>query len=634
MKLETAPQDIAVNGNFATSDFAVGDLAFIVDMFADKVYTHKERAVIRELACNAHDSHVMAGTTDIPFDVHLPTSLEPFFSIRDYGTGLDDHEVRNIFAGIGISTKRDSNDVIGCFGIGSLSPYSMTDSFTVKSYKDGICRSYSCYRDETRKPVVALLVEGFTDEPNGLEVSLSVNNKINEFESEAKEVFRFWEGTLPEINNKYVSDHCKNIRNSYIFSGDDFGLTGGYGNMYAVMGNITYRIPYELDSFGCEGYLKFNLGELEFDTARENLSMTDKVRDAIKSKVAQVKASLSQIAIDRINTEPTPFKRAVLANRLNKGNIGRLVKLDMSKYYLPETTDNIEVWKTNYRSVEKVATKNLPIGEKVEYFEFQPRMKQRVRSYAKETNKTIVLLTAEQIRQCLIDREAISDIDNIPKIERAAYSKGSSASNNIKTFEFSYNSNWRAKAKENWNPVKVDVNQSELVYVEIDRYYPINGISIISGSHSNINSTLETLKEHNIPVPIVYGLKSSFISSKGFGVGNWISLDNYVKREVKKIAIKGVYKYCKMDFEKMEALTENICSSELTEWTEYTKLVTKDSELVDIAKRIGLEIKTDNALQQWMDSFFVKYPILTILEHWEIRKNPEKIAPYIGGVVR
>ena len=155
MKLYTEDQDVAVHGDFETSDFAIGDIAFIVDMFADKVYSHKERAIIRELSCNAHDSHIMAGTTDIPFDVHLPTQLVPYFSIRDYGTGLSDKEIRTIFAGIGISTKRDSNEVIGCFGIGSLSPYSMTDSFTVESYLDGTCRTYTCYRDEDRKPVVS-----------------------------------------------------------------------------------------------------------------------------------------------------------------------------------------------------------------------------------------------------------------------------------------------------------------------------------------------------------------------------------------------------------------------------------------------------------------------------------------------
>ena len=60
MKLETAPQDVMIGDGFEQRDVAIGDVAFILDMFADKVYSNKERAVIRELACNAHDSHVMA----------------------------------------------------------------------------------------------------------------------------------------------------------------------------------------------------------------------------------------------------------------------------------------------------------------------------------------------------------------------------------------------------------------------------------------------------------------------------------------------------------------------------------------------------------------------------------------------
>ena len=61
MKLETPKQDVSIQGDFKTSTYSVGDVSFIVDMFADKVYTYKERAVIRELSCNAYDSHVMAG---------------------------------------------------------------------------------------------------------------------------------------------------------------------------------------------------------------------------------------------------------------------------------------------------------------------------------------------------------------------------------------------------------------------------------------------------------------------------------------------------------------------------------------------------------------------------------------------
>ena len=99
MKLESKPQNVQTTGDMQTSQFSIGDIAFIVDMLADKTYTYKERAVIRELACNAHDSHVAAGTTDVPFKVHLPTQLEPWFALRDFGTGLSDKGVRTIITG-------------------------------------------------------------------------------------------------------------------------------------------------------------------------------------------------------------------------------------------------------------------------------------------------------------------------------------------------------------------------------------------------------------------------------------------------------------------------------------------------------------------------------------------------------
>jgi len=104
MKLATAPQDVTIPKSFEQRDVAIGSVAFILDMFSDKVYSHKERAVIRELSCNAHDAHVTAGTTEVPFDIHLPTVLEPWFSLRDYGTGLADSGIANVYVAIGIST--------------------------------------------------------------------------------------------------------------------------------------------------------------------------------------------------------------------------------------------------------------------------------------------------------------------------------------------------------------------------------------------------------------------------------------------------------------------------------------------------------------------------------------------------
>jgi len=629
MKIENAPQNVAVHGEFETSDFAVGDLAFIVDMFADKVYSHKERAVIRELACNAHDSHVMAGTTDIPFDVHLPTSLEPFFSIRDYGTGLDDREVRTIFAGIGISTKRDSNEVIGCFGIGSLSPYSMTDSFTVKSYKDGICRIYSCYRDEDRKPVVALLTESETDKANGLEVSLSVNGKVSQFETEAENVFRFWQGTIPNINNAHVVSQCRQQRDLYIFQTDDFGLTGGYGDMYAIMGNISYRIPYDLCDIHAAGYLKFELGELDFDTARENLSMTDKVRAAVKAKFELVRAQLHDLVTQRIEAEPTPFKRAVMAQRLNSGSIGNNAKIKMADYTLPSTSEAINVWKRNYRSAEKIETKSLPLGNNIEYYEYKPRMTQRIRNYVKDTECTVVLLTPQQISECQIDTDLLLDLDDLPKIERS-YVRSSGPV--VKTFAFSYSGYNYGRQSNHWNAIDVDTESEELVYVEINRW-EIKSNSVISINAHRLNESIETLKASGINVPTVYGLKSAYIKSKKFSSSNWIHVDDYIRREVAKNAPNGVYIYSSTDFNRMKDLHDKIESPELTEWEEYANMI-PESNIATIARNVGIEIKEDTIFQEWMDAFFEKYPLVQLVDSCKIRRNPEAFAPYIGGTVR
>ena len=57
-------------------------------IWMDTLYSNKEKSIIRELLSNAKDSQQVAGTLDIPIEVHLPEKdLEPWFSMRDFGTG-------------------------------------------------------------------------------------------------------------------------------------------------------------------------------------------------------------------------------------------------------------------------------------------------------------------------------------------------------------------------------------------------------------------------------------------------------------------------------------------------------------------------------------------------------------------
>lgn len=636
MIIEEAPQDIEVCGSFPTSDFAIGDVAFIVDMFADKVYSNKERAVIRELSCNAHDSHIIAGTQHIPFRVHLPTMLEPFFSVRDYGTGLSDDEVRNIFAGIGISTKRNNNNLIGCFGIGSLSPYSLADSFMVKSYYNGKLRTYTCYRDERRKPVVAMLSEQDTDERNGLEVSLTVNNRSSEFKTEAVNVFKFWQGTMPELNDQEVVTECEIGKKSYDLIGDDFAVSSTSGSMHAVMGNIAYKIPFELDEFCCRGYINFNLGELEFDTARENLTMTPKVKSAIKEKSARIRAELLKIAVEKIESLDTPFKRAKMAHSFHIGVVGRLTRAKqfdevMSKYDLPETSSMIEMYSPSYRSkITTTYSRTLPLQNNVQYFSYKKGMKKRASSYAKNNNVIVVLLKPEQIIESKIDVELVRDPESIPVVNTRRVQRGK-----VLTTYLFYGR--MSRRSDSWTPATITNDGQERIYVKFNRFNVVDGSFGCSNSLYAIENTLEAFKSYyNIDIK-VHGLTSSYINSKEFKSANWIHLDDYIRREISNSPpSSGVYSYEKGKFNKIEKINEVIAHSDVENIIKLGKKVSVDDShhIYRLANVFGITIKKDTSLNEIISEFFKKYPMLNLVESYDINGNSEVISQYIGGTIR
>ncbi len=56
---------------------------------------------------------VMAGKKHIPIEVWAPDELNPEYRVRDFGIGLTHEEVVNIYANLGVSTKRGRSDVTG-----------------------------------------------------------------------------------------------------------------------------------------------------------------------------------------------------------------------------------------------------------------------------------------------------------------------------------------------------------------------------------------------------------------------------------------------------------------------------------------------------------------------------------------
>lgn len=140
----------------------------------DGLYSEKIDSVVREVCSNAYDSHIEAGKAHVPFDVKMPTSLEPVLVVRDFGLGLSKDMAEHLFSTIFESTKEQSNDSIGAFGLGSKSPFAITDQFTVESRFDGMLHIFLVYKDASGVPVILPTHYEPDDEGNGVTVKIPV----------------------------------------------------------------------------------------------------------------------------------------------------------------------------------------------------------------------------------------------------------------------------------------------------------------------------------------------------------------------------------------------------------------------------------------------------------------------------
>jgi len=302
--INSAPQNEAVLSNVGEiGEFRIRNSAKAFNILSSGLYANKIRAIVRELSCNAVDSHIAAGKTDTPFDVHLPNQLEPWFSIRDYGTGLTHEQVSNIYTTYFESTKTNSNEFIGALGLGSKSPFSYTDNFTVTAIKNGVKGIYSAFINDAGVPSIAKMMSEDTTEPSGVEVKFSVNEHYDysKFRDEARQVYTYFK--LRPVVSGYAD--FKFYDNEYETRDIIPGVHSqkeSHRRSIAIMGNISYPIdmPNAEQTLGnlrnllnCGLEMHFAIGELDFQASREGLSYIPQTINAIKSKLEALNAQLA-----------------------------------------------------------------------------------------------------------------------------------------------------------------------------------------------------------------------------------------------------------------------------------------------------------------------------------------------------
>ena len=241
MKFEIPDNDIMTVGALKTKAISISANAKAYRLIFGQIYPDIIKAIVRELFTNAWDSQKVAGTLSTPIEIHLPTPFEPWFSIRDFGTGMSEEIIDDVYTRVFESTKDDSDEEAGMFGMGSKTPLGYTDSFAITSYVNGMMYAYSIYINKAGEAELALQYKGETEEPNGVYVQVSVKNEdFDSFKNHA-ETFALHAGTAININRERVL----NTR-AELMSGENWTLYEENDKfddvMYIRMGCVLYRL--------------------------------------------------------------------------------------------------------------------------------------------------------------------------------------------------------------------------------------------------------------------------------------------------------------------------------------------------------------------------------------------------------
>ena len=277
------------NCNLEGKAFSIKNSPIAFEILSSKLYSDANMAVVRELLCNAYDSHKACGKQDVPIHVQLPSYLNKNFIIRDYGLGLSKEDVIDLYTTFFHSTKADSNDFTGCFGLGSKTPFSYTDAFTVTSYWNGTKYSFVAAKKDGY-PNIYCISEEDTDECNGLQISIPVKDGEDYvFKNNLKAYLKFVDEIIVtadiERPKKILS-----INNVSLYPSTNSDAYSYYGLEYLFIkqGQSTYKISNDLSKFKdiealaslskiADVLIEVPIGTFPVTPNREQLSYSDKV---------------------------------------------------------------------------------------------------------------------------------------------------------------------------------------------------------------------------------------------------------------------------------------------------------------------------------------------------------------------
>lgn len=335
MKLHENNFPVEISGADAgMSQFSIAMNAKAFRVLSDTLYQDKIGSLVREVSTNGYDGHIMAGKQDIPFEIHLPDSFEPWFSVRDFGVGLSKESVTTIYTTYFMSTKDQSNDTVGAFGLGAKTPFAYTDQFTIESNFDGVKTIYSAFINGAGIPNIAEMHSEETTEGNGVEIKVAVKTEdFSRFRAAVAKQLKYFKVKPIILNHGYSNFEFENVvqPNEQSIIGDGYIVTPGISALTVIQGQIGYEVDRNKITSACTVdddavrqllntalniRLEFPIGEIGVTASRENIEYDKQTVRNIIDKLEAIRLEIQRTVEDKLQNSTCGWDKAVLLSEM------------------------------------------------------------------------------------------------------------------------------------------------------------------------------------------------------------------------------------------------------------------------------------------------------------------------------
>lgn len=565
MKIAESTFSVQSSGVQSEAFFTVkeSNVGHIFSILRNKLYSNKHLAIIREYCTNAFDAHVEAGISSRPIEVSFPTAFKNSLTIRDFGYGLSENDVYNVFASYGESTKRGTNDQVGMMGLGSKSAFCYVNDFTVTSYNNGTKSVYLAYIDDTNVGKVSKISEEPTSE-TGLAIDVVVKTiDLQAFRDVAGSFLCEFDPKPIVLNDDRVMQAFQTKRDdSIILKSDYYEITSKWYPSSSVvrMGNVSYpfKLPdlqlssQDAKKLDCFQHLQVKLfapiGSVVPSASRESLEMDDQTKPYIVGALYRILEDVRQDVqgqLDKCNSLYTCILKALDLSDVNSTFRIKPVyrgesmhgndKLCIKRSQMPTVID-IKELQDDSRKTFPTATVLLPKEGQTLYTYHgnvpQNSVRKRILDTGNKLEGCFLLKFKNQAdKNTLVNDPAFEgakfvDVSTLPYAKVNGVTLGAFAKSEV----YKYNGH-QSLLRKIWSTENMSLQESEGVYVEIKRFLPVakypNGENI--SSIEGLKELLRNASICGIQVPTLYGVKYSDVDKLGSG---WVKLTDYIQQQM------------------------------------------------------------------------------------------------------